>query len=158
MSYHMRRMDRAINSVELLKLLLGKATHVTLAMADAGEPYAVPLSHSYDPDSNTVYFHCAKEGRKLDILKKNPRVWGLAVLDRGFDSGQCENLYASVMFGGSVEFVEDRAEKLGVLRMQARKNSGDVEGVLKRLDAAAVAAGSGPGVVFGKVRVESLTG
>ena len=34
--------------------------------------YALPLSYVYD--ENCIYFHSAKEGHKIDILQKNPKV------------------------------------------------------------------------------------
>lgn len=41
-------------------------------MVDGREPYVVPLNFGYDGES--LFFHTAGEGRKIDILKRNPRV------------------------------------------------------------------------------------
>jgi nitroimidazol reductase NimA-like FMN-containing flavoprotein (pyridoxamine 5'-phosphate oxidase superfamily) len=41
-------------------------------MADGGDPYVVPVSFGYDGDS--VYFHSAREGKKIDVIAANPRV------------------------------------------------------------------------------------
>ena len=41
-------------------------------MADEAGPYIVPLNFGFSDDS--LYFHSAHKGRKIDILKKNPRV------------------------------------------------------------------------------------
>ena len=45
-------------------------------MTDGGVPYIVPLNYGYEYADGelTFYFHSAKEGRKLEILKKNPTV------------------------------------------------------------------------------------
>ena len=43
-----------------------------LALCDDGQPYVVPLSFGYDGEY--LYFHAAREGRKIDIIKKNHRV------------------------------------------------------------------------------------
>jgi nitroimidazol reductase NimA-like FMN-containing flavoprotein (pyridoxamine 5'-phosphate oxidase superfamily) len=46
-------------------------------MSDGDTPYVVPLNFGYEYDEGkglTLYFHCATEGRKLDIMRKNPKV------------------------------------------------------------------------------------
>jgi nitroimidazol reductase NimA-like FMN-containing flavoprotein (pyridoxamine 5'-phosphate oxidase superfamily) len=80
-----------------------------------------------------IYFRCAREGKKMDFLKKNLKAWGLVVLDQGIMEGTCVNLYASAMFSGGVEFVKDISEKTIVMNLFAEKLSRDVSGVKKRL-------------------------
>ena len=58
--------------------VLKKAPYVTVSMCDTdGTPYAVPLSLA--AVGEVFYFHCALEGKKLDILARNPRVCLTAV-------------------------------------------------------------------------------
>lgn len=47
-----------------------------LAMVDNDRPYVVPLNYGYTYENGTLtlYFHCAAEGRKIDILKTNSDV------------------------------------------------------------------------------------
>jgi hypothetical protein len=52
--------------------VFSKATHLFLAMADEPAPYLVPLFYGYE--EGTLYIHCARKGRKLDLLRGNPRV------------------------------------------------------------------------------------
>jgi len=159
MKFHMRRVDREIKDQKALQQLLLNTGYLTLSMADGDEPYAVPLDYVYDEEENAVYFHCAREGKKIEFLKKNPRVWGLVVLNQGFGEGQCVNLYASAMFSGRVEFIADSAAKLRVLNLFAEKASRDTAGVKQRLQQAA----EGDKRVFdsmllARVGVEELTG
>ena len=157
--YHLRRMDRAIKDQELNNQILGSATHINLAMIDGDEPYIVPLNYIYEPIQKTIYFHGAKEGKKIDILKKNPRVWGSAVIDHGFGEGQCENLYASVVFSGNVSFIEDQKTKLMVLRMQIDKQSGDREEMRRRLEVMALKGDHlFNSADFGRIKIDSMTG
>lgn len=159
MKFHMRRLDREIKDQKALKQLLSHSQYLVLSMADGDEPYAVPLGYVYDEAENTVYFHCAKDGKKMEFLKRNPKVWGLVVLDEGIMEGACVNLYASAMFSGRVEWVSDISEKIRVMNLFAEKLSRDVEGVKLRIQKifgggeAALA-----GVVFAKIVVEELTG
>jgi len=41
-------------------------------LSDCDNPYIVPVCFGYE--NQTLYFHSAPEGKKIDILKKNPRV------------------------------------------------------------------------------------
>jgi nitroimidazol reductase NimA-like FMN-containing flavoprotein (pyridoxamine 5'-phosphate oxidase superfamily) len=157
--YHLRRMDREIKDEKLINQILDSATHINLAMVDKNEPYIVPINYIYDPEQKRIYFHGAKEGKKIDILKKNPRVWGSAVIDHGFGDGQCENLYASVVFSGTVSFIEDFDVKLMVLREQIEKQSGDKEMMNARLEA--MNSKDNPlfnDTLFGEIKIKSITG
>jgi nitroimidazol reductase NimA-like FMN-containing flavoprotein (pyridoxamine 5'-phosphate oxidase superfamily) len=80
-------------------------------MCQDNEPYLVTLSHGYDREKHCIYFHCAQEGKKIDILKKNPSVWGQAIVDHGYAEGKCDHLYATAQFQGNVTFVTDFVEK-----------------------------------------------
>jgi len=62
MSFQRQWVDPEIIDPELKKRILLKATHLTIALTDGIEPYAVPISYVYDVDENSVYFHCATIG------------------------------------------------------------------------------------------------
>lgn len=66
--------------------IMDKAPYITVAMTEEdGTPYAVPLSlarvknENEDENFGVYYFHGAMEGKKLDIISKNPKVWLSAV-------------------------------------------------------------------------------
>ena len=108
------------------------AKYVTIAMCEGNEPYLVTLSHGYDEENNRIYFHCAKEGKKLDILKKNRMVWGQALLDKGYQQGSCDHLYHTTQFRGQVSLVEDVKEKKRALKIMIRQLEDDPEKVIER--------------------------
>ena len=68
----MRRKEKEIAEREVLDEVLHKAPICHLAMSDNDQPYVIPLNFGYE--DNALYFHCAREGKKLDILRKNNRV------------------------------------------------------------------------------------
>ena len=72
----MRRKDREITHIRTILDLVSECKVCRLAMTDGGVPYIVPLNYGYEyaDGALTFYFHSAKEGRKLEILKKNPTV------------------------------------------------------------------------------------
>jgi nitroimidazol reductase NimA-like FMN-containing flavoprotein (pyridoxamine 5'-phosphate oxidase superfamily) len=67
----------------------------------------VTVSHGYDHEGRAIYFHCAFEGKKIDILKENNVVWGEAVLNLGTEEGECGQRYQTTQFRGTVTFVDD---------------------------------------------------
>jgi nitroimidazol reductase NimA-like FMN-containing flavoprotein (pyridoxamine 5'-phosphate oxidase superfamily) len=111
MTFHLRRKDKELTDQNLLKKILKTTKYVTLALSMDNQPYLVSLSHGYDEERNCLYFHCAKEGKKLHYVKSNNNIWGQAVLDFGYVDGECTHLYASVHFSGKVTLVEDFEEK-----------------------------------------------
>ena len=159
MKFHLRRVDREVKEAKALKQILRYSKYFVLSLADEGEPYAVPMGYVYDEKENVVYFHCAKEGKKIEFINRNPRAWGVIVVDQGIMEGACVNMYASAMFSGRVEFFEDASEKAKVMNLFAERLSSDTEGVKIRVQK--LFGGDGntlSSVVFGKIRLEELTG
>lgn len=67
----MRRSKQKI-PIEEAREILKRSTNGVLSVTDSdGHPYGVPMSFIFDGE-NSIYFHCAKEGRKLDCISKNP--------------------------------------------------------------------------------------
>ena len=96
------------------------------------EPYLVTLSHGYDEERNCIYFHCAAEGKKIVILQANNRVWGQALVDRGYVQGACDHLYATTQFKGRVTFVENVAEKEHALKLMIESLDDHPEELIKK--------------------------
>jgi len=66
----MRRKEKEITDKEEMINILENAEYITIAMSRNNEPYLVTLSHGYDRNQNCIYFHCAKEGKKIDFLNE----------------------------------------------------------------------------------------
>ena len=115
----MRKASREM-SAEWAMDVLDKAPYITVSMTDGeGEPYGLPLSLART-DEKTFYFHGAMEGKKLDILRKNPRVC-LSAVTRcnplvGPKDGSFTLEFNSAVAFGTAELVEDEAEKISALR------------------------------------------
>jgi nitroimidazol reductase NimA-like FMN-containing flavoprotein (pyridoxamine 5'-phosphate oxidase superfamily) len=153
--YHqLRRKEQEIRETAELKAILAKTQYVTIAMCRDNEPYLVTLSHGYDEKQNAIYFHCAFEGKKIDILKANNRVWGQAIVDRGYVQGKCDHLFSSVQFSGRVSFVKDGAEKRRALAVMIRQLEQEPDKVMaaKVIDARVAKTN------IGRIDIEFLSG
>lgn len=114
--HHMRRTDREITDPGQIEHILGSGRYVVIALVDGAEPYIVTLSYGYDASAGALYSHVALEGHKLDIIERNPAACGTVVLDRGYNQGECEHPYESVVMRGKIRLVDDPAEKLHAIR------------------------------------------
>lgn len=72
----MRRKEREIKDTSELVKILSKTCVGTLSLGGGGYPYAVPLNFGFSENDGKfkVYFHCASEGKKIELIKKNPKV------------------------------------------------------------------------------------
>ncbi len=159
MKYHMRRMDRAVTDHEKLERVLKETHYVTVAMCRDNVPYLVSLSHAYDPARKCIYFHCASEGKKLDYMRANPRVWGQAIIDRGYVDGKCNHLYITAMFEGTVHLAEDLGEKRRIMEylftnQEKPSSTGERDPHFARINKDAEIART----TIGWIAVENLTG
>jgi nitroimidazol reductase NimA-like FMN-containing flavoprotein (pyridoxamine 5'-phosphate oxidase superfamily) len=126
----MRRKDKQINNPRIIQDILKIADTVRIAMIDGDEPYIVPLNYGYK--DNALYIHCAKDGRKINILKTNPRVCfeieGKSELITELDACDWTLKYQSLIGYGTIEILENRNEKIAGLdilmsQFDSKKNS-----------------------------------
>ena len=68
----MRRQDKEITDPKAIEDIILNSKVCKLAMSDGDMPYVVPVC--FGMKDNTIYIHSATEGKKIDILKKNPKV------------------------------------------------------------------------------------
>ena len=127
----MRRKDREVKDIDGIEEILLQCKTCHTAMVDAGMPYVVPLSFGYrllEGNTLELYFHSAKEGRKLDILRRNNKVC-FEISHEGepltsvtpCDSGY---YYSSVIGFGEAVFIDDDKEKRDALSVMFRHQTG----------------------------------
>ena len=68
----MRRKDKEISSMDEISQVIKKCQVCRLALSQDNIPYIIPVSFGYD--GKTLYFHSAKDGKKIDILLINNNV------------------------------------------------------------------------------------
>ena len=114
----MRRKDREITGPELIRRYIHQCEICRIGFNDDGEVYIVPLNFGISGENGSYifYFHGAKEGRKLDLIRKNPAVgfemdchYALTAGEKGHD---CTARFRSIIGNGTMSLVESREEKI----------------------------------------------
>ena len=113
--YHLRRKEKEITDSGLVLDILKKGQFATLALCRNDEPYVVTMNYGFDSHKHALYFHCAREGKKLDVLKRNDRVCVEFDLDQKpvTSESPCEWTmpYQSVIGFGRASLVDDPDSK-----------------------------------------------
>ncbi len=111
------RREKAVTDIEEICRILDTAKVIHIGMVDNGEPYVVPMNYGYTMQDGrlTVYLHGANTGKKIDILRKNPKIFFELVCDTESFEGdiacQYGMAYASVMGKGVATLIEELEEK-----------------------------------------------
>ena len=122
----MRRKDREITDFNEIINIIKKCDVCRIALNDKDFPYIVPLNFGLDIQGKEVYlyFHCAMEGKKLDLIAKDNRVTFEMDCDLNFilyeERMSCTMGYESVIGHGVIETVpdENKYESLKILMRQ----------------------------------------
>ena len=135
----MRRKDKEITSLEWMEKILKEGVWLELAMSDsAGCPYVVPMNYGYK--DGFIIVHGAGDGKKIDILKENPKVCFNVAIDTEIirnenDPSEFSMKYRSVTGFGVASFIEDPEDKKTALKIIMNHYDGPVEpmpdGILK---------------------------
>ncbi|MCM1160144.1 MAG: pyridoxamine 5'-phosphate oxidase family protein [Roseburia sp.] len=118
---NMRRFKQAL-SLEENRQILERGTSGVLAVAgDNDYPYAVPLSFVYDAENSRLCFHCAKNGHKLDAIKRNCKS-SFCVIDQDqIVPEKYTSYFRSVIVFGKICILEDENQKRHALEQLALK-------------------------------------
>lgn len=113
----MRRKDRERDR-EFALAVIDECEYGTVAI-QGEEPYCLPLSLVRVGEE--LYFHCALEGKKLDLLRKNNAVWVSFVGDNTAAQDDFTTYFRSTMVRGTAAEVTDDGEKVAALRALCQK-------------------------------------
>ena len=118
----MRRSDRAVTAPQEIRDILDRCKVCRLAMADAAGLYIVPMNFGYTLEEGrlTLYFHSAREGRKIDAITAAPQVAfemdGGHALTAGDAPCDYSYRYESITGTGRAAFCRTAEEKAAGLR------------------------------------------
>jgi len=119
--YHLNKPEREITNKQTLFDILERGKYTTIALCRGNpslspaerenEPYLVTLNYGYDKEKNSLYFHTALKGLKLDFIREHPKVCATVIEDNGYVMDKCSHRYRSVVFWGTMTVVEELEEK-----------------------------------------------
>ena len=127
----MRRKDREVTDLEQIRGILERARVLHLGLNDEGAPYVVPMHYGFTLDDKglTLYVHCAREGHKLELLRRDARVFVEIDTDETLIPGESACAwgarYACVMGRGRAVIVEDAEEKCRALALLMKTQTGE---------------------------------
>lgn len=116
----MRRSDRQMTHENALELLQRGEYGVLSTIDSNNQPYGVPLGYAYC--DNSIYFHCANEGAKLDNIKANCNVCFTVVGRTKLLPGKFSTEYESVIVYGRA-MIASGDEKVKGLKEIVKKYS-----------------------------------
>lgn len=115
----MRRKRQLLSQEETDAILMEGTSGVLALSGDEGYPYAVPISYVYH--GGRLYFHCAREGHKLDAIARCPKASFCVIGQDEVDPLKYTTLYRSVIAFGTIRVLEDETEKHAAVEALGRK-------------------------------------
>lgn len=148
----MRRFKQKLTQEECITILQNEPRGVLSLLGDDGYPYGLPMTHWYNPKDGHIYFHGAKEGHKIDSIKKNNKA-SFCVMDKGYKK---ENEWAlhihSVIVFGTIQIVKDPNKIVEICSELCRKFTDDENYIQHELEH------SGPSVLCFELIPEHISG
>ncbi len=129
----MRRSDREVTDKDEVITIIEKCDVCRIALSDGNTPYIVPMNFGYDYNGGelVLYFHGASEGKKHDIIKKNPiACFEMDCSHRLIEAEEAQHYtmeYESVIGNGSIYTISDKEEKRKALRCLMKNYAKDKE-------------------------------
>ena len=126
----MTKRERQITDPDKILEILDKAKVLRLGLCADNEPYVVPMNYGYvfEEGKLVLYLHSAVRGKKLDMLRQNPRVFFELDCDlmpfEGRVPCQYGLAYSSVMGRGTGSIVEDVEEKKRAMSVLMKTQTG----------------------------------
>ena len=112
----MRRFKQQLPEAECIEILKQQPRGILSVLGDDGYPYGIPLSHWYCEEDGKLYFHSAKEGHKLDAIRRCDKV-SFCVCDEGYrKAGEWALNIRSVVVFGRIRMVEDPSQMQKICR------------------------------------------
>lgn len=146
----MRRFKQQLTDAECIAILQSQPRGILAVLGDGGYPYTVPLDFFYD--DGRLYFHCAKEGHKLDAIRRCDKVSFCVLTDGIKEPDSWWYHFDSVVCFGRICTVDDGVRKDALLRQLGAKyfpQGYDLEGDMAK---------NAPRAEVLELRIEHLSG
>lgn len=127
----MRRQKQELPKKDCIDILNNEPRGVLALLGDDDYPYSIPMSHVYV--DGKIYFHGAREGHKIDAIKKYPKA-SYCIIDSGVKKDdEWWYTFNSVIVFGKIKTLTDESEKIEKLRYLGNKFFPTEEAVEKEI-------------------------
>ena len=126
----MTKRERQITDQQEILRILDTAKVLHLGLCVDNEPYVVPMNYGYAMEDGklVLYLHSAVQGKKLDMMRENPKVFFALECDQmpfeGVKPCQYGLVYSSVMGRGTASIVDDVEEKMKAMTILMKTQTG----------------------------------
>lgn len=124
-----RRQNRILEDEARIQELIVTSEYgfLSLGNTENGYAYGIPISYAYDEETKNIYFHCAPEGQKLDLMSQNNKISFCIVGITKPIADHFTTLFESVIMFGTAELDLSDEEKRKALRLLVKKYSSGYE-------------------------------
>jgi nitroimidazol reductase NimA-like FMN-containing flavoprotein (pyridoxamine 5'-phosphate oxidase superfamily) len=125
----MRKKNREVKDTDEIRSIISRCDVCRIALIDGDEPYIVTMNFGYlEGGPSLIYFHCANEGRKIDIIRTNNRVCFQMDTDHDLTKAElaCDFTmkYSSIVGTGRIYIVDSEEERHSGLNCLMKQYSG----------------------------------
>ncbi|MBQ1511318.1 MAG: pyridoxamine 5'-phosphate oxidase family protein [Selenomonadaceae bacterium] len=129
----MRRFKQQITEEECREVLRNAKRGVLSLLGEDGYPYGLPINHWYCEEKGRLYFHGAKEGHKIEAIRKCDKA-SFCAYDEGYrKEGEWALNIKSVIAFGRISLVEDEELAKRICTHLVRKFTDDEKYMEKEL-------------------------
>ena len=119
------RKNKQITDEECLEMLTKETRGILSVNGDDGYPYGMPMNHFYNAEDGCIYFHCGRNGHRVDALSKSDKV-SFCVCEQGYqEDGDWAYNVRSVIVFGRMQIVDDLTEVARIARLLSYKFTQD---------------------------------
>ena len=115
----LRRIKQTASQEECIALLESAPRGVLAVHGENGYPYGLPVNYVYL--DGRIYFHCAKEGHKLDAIRANDKVSFTILSEPVRNDGEWWYCFTSVIVFGRISDINEPEKADMVLRALGSK-------------------------------------
>ena len=126
----MTKRERQVTDEGRIEQILNTAKVLHLGLCVNNEPYVVPMNYGWTRENGklVLYLHSAVRGKKLDMIRSNPKVFFELCCDMVPFAGKvpCQYglSYSSIMGRGTAAVVEDVEEKKRAMSLLMKTQTG----------------------------------
>jgi len=124
----MRRNEKEITDISEMEAIIKECKLIRVAFGSA-EPYLLPFNFGYD--NNCIYIHCAPEGRKLNLIRENPKIAFEVTIDGGIKNTDAVEAcrtgykYKCVLGSGVATLITSDEDKIHPLNVIMKHQTGN---------------------------------